>query len=173
MKASEDRLLRVQSLEKEGVLPMRDRVTAELAVDDARAEVSSLATDLGIAGAGSGKGGSYTIASPIDGVVTKRAASIGELVEEKDALFQVVDPTVLWAEIDVPEISAGSILEGAEVVVTVPTVADEAFAGVVASVLPEVNPQTRTVCGVSRKTESAPRPMFGEAAVLKDARVGS
>lgn len=169
LKAAEDRLARVQKLETEGVLPMRDRVTAELAVDDARAEVSTLATGLGVAGAGSGNGGSYTISSPIDGVVTKRSASIGKLVEPKDPLFQVVDTTVMWAEIDVPEINAGSVLEGGEVVVTLPTVADEAFAGVVASVLPEVNPLTRTV--TARVSLKNPRSrlranMVGEAAVV-------
>ncbi len=169
LKAAEDRLVRVTTLEKEGVLPMRDRVAAELAVDDARADVSSLATELGIAGGGGGKGGSYTISSPIDGIVTRRAASIGKLVEAKDPLFQVVDPTVLWAEIDVPEMSVGAIQEGAEVVVTLPTVADEAFAGVVASLLPEVNPQTRTI--TARVSLQNPRlrlraNMFGEAAVL-------
>ncbi|MBL8742809.1 MAG: efflux RND transporter periplasmic adaptor subunit [Myxococcales bacterium] len=168
-KAAEDRLARVQTLEKEGVLPLRERVNAELAVDEARAEVSALSTELGIAGAGSGKGGSYTISSPIDGIVTRRSASIGKLVEQKDPLFQVVDPTVMWAEIDVPEMNAGSIQEGAEVVVTVPTIPDEPFAGLVASVLPEVNPQTRTV--TARVSLKNPRQrlranMFGEAAVV-------
>ncbi|MBL8742346.1 MAG: efflux RND transporter periplasmic adaptor subunit, partial [Myxococcales bacterium] len=88
---------------------------------------------------------------------------------QKDPLFQIVDPTVMWAEVDVPEISAGAVLEGAEVVVTVPTVPDEAFAGVVASVLPEVNTQTRTV--TARVSLQNPRlrlraNMFGEAAVI-------
>jgi cobalt-zinc-cadmium efflux system membrane fusion protein len=169
LKAAEDRLARVQKLETEGVLPMRDRVTAELAVDDARADVSTLSSGLGVAGAGSGSGGSYTISSPIDGIVTKRSASIGKLVEPKDPLFQVVDPTVLWAEVDVPEMNAGSILDGAEVVVTVPTVPDEAFAGVVAAVLPEVDPHTRTVTArVSLKNPNLRlrANMFGEAAVV-------
>ncbi len=169
LKAAEDRLARTKRLEADGVLPMRDRVAAELAVDDAQADVSLLATELAIAGAGSGKGGSYTIRSPIGGVITKRTASIGRLVEERDALFQVVDPSVMWAELDVPEISADAIQMGAEVVVTLPTVADEAFAGVVASVLPEVNPHTRTV--TARVSLQNPRlrlraNMFGEAAVL-------
>ncbi len=167
--AAKDRLARVQALEKDGVLPMRDRVTAELEVDDAHAAVSTLSTGLGIAGAGGGNGGSYMISSPIEGIVTRRSASIGKLVEQKDPLFQVVDPKVLWAEVDVPEMNAGSIRDGAEVVVTVPTLPDEAFAGVVASVLPEVNPQTRTVTArVSLKNPNLHlrANMFGEAAIV-------
>ncbi|NUP11848.1 MAG: efflux RND transporter periplasmic adaptor subunit [Polyangiaceae bacterium] len=171
VKATEDRLERVTKLEKEGIVPQRERVAVELELDAARAEASSLAAELGVAGAATGAGSSYTIKSPIDGVVTKRFATIGKLVESNEALFQIVDPTVLWAEIDIPETSAGSIKDGAEVVVTIPSVPDEAFSGTVATVLPEVDPHTRTVTArvsIKNDRQRLRANMFGQAAILGD-----
>lgn len=172
VKAAQDRLERVTGLEKDGIVPKRDRVDAELALDDAKADASVLAAELGVSGASSGSGASYVIKSPLSGVVTRRAAALGKLVDDKEALFQIVDPTVLWAELDVPETMAASIEEGSEVVLTFSAVPSESFGGTVSALLPEVDAHTRTV--TARVSVSNPHlrlraNMLGDAAVLGDA----
>jgi cobalt-zinc-cadmium efflux system membrane fusion protein len=172
VKAAEDRVARVAALEKDGVVPKKERVEAELALDDANADAASLAAELGVSGASAGSGATYVVRSPLAGIVTKRAAAVGRLVDDKEALFQVVDPTVLWAELDVPEATAASIREGAEVALTFGALPAESFAGAVAALLPEVDPHTRTVTArvaVENQHLRLRANMFGQAAVLGDA----
>lgn len=169
VRAAKDRLERLKELEKDGVVARKQRVDAELTLDEATADANALAAELGVSGASKGKGSGYTVTSPIDGVVTRRTAAVGKLVENKDALFQVVDPTVLWAELEIPESSAASVREGAEVVLTFPALPAETFAGTIATILPEVDPHTRTV--TARVAVKNPHlrlraNMFGEAAVF-------
>lgn len=175
VQAAQDRLERLKTLEKEGIVPRNERIDAELRLDDAKTDAASLAAELGMSGATHGQGGRYALTTPIDGVVTQRTATIGRLVESKETLFQIVDPSVLWAELDVPEAVVGTISEGAEVVLTVAAVEGETFAGTVSAILPEVDPRTRTVrarVSVKNPHHRLRANMFGEAAVLGDTPPG-
>ncbi|MFO0554495.1 MAG: efflux RND transporter periplasmic adaptor subunit [Polyangiaceae bacterium] len=168
---AEDRLARLRFLEKDGIVSRNERVDAELALDAANADVAALSAELGLSGALTGSGTSYVLKSPIAGVIVKRSAAFGMLVDNKEALFQVVDPTQLWAELDIPEASAAALLPGAEVALEFPALPAETFAGTVSAVLPEVDPHTRTVTArVAVKNEHVRlrANMFGEAAVLGD-----
>ena len=53
-----------------------------------------------------GVAGTCVLTAPIAGVVTRRAATVGTLVDPEETLFEIVDTSALWAEIDVPEADA-------------------------------------------------------------------
>lgn len=169
IEAARERVDRLKELEKAGVVSRRDRVDAELELAEAQSAASTLSASLGVSGASAGSGASYTLKSPIDGIVTRRSATVGKLALENETLFEIVDPSVLWAELDIPEPSAGAVAEGAEVTLTFPSLPSEAFAGTVSALLPEVDPHTRTVTArVSVKNPALHlrANMLGEAAVL-------
>lgn len=171
VKAAEENLERVGKLEKEGIVARRDVLEAQTTLDAARAEVSGVASELGVSGASAGSGASYPVKSPLAGVITRRDATIGRAVEAQHVLFQVVDASTLWVELDVPETMTGAIDTGDEVALTFAALPDAPFAGKVAAILPEVRPETRTVTVRAAVDNAALRlraNMFGEAALLRD-----
>ena len=172
VKAAKDRLERVTKLEQDGIVARKERVEAELALDEANADAAALAAELGVSGASKGSGAGYSITTPLSGIVTRRSALVGKLVGDQETLFQIVDPSVLWAELDIPETEAAKVETGAEVVLKFAALPADAFSGVVATVLPEVDPHTRTVTArvsVENPLLRLRANMFGEAAVLGDA----
>ena len=72
---------------------------AEIAVAGARQKLSSLG-----AGAAESIQGltRYESRSPIDGVVTEKKISVGEVLKEDTAIFQVADLSNVWVEVVVP-----------------------------------------------------------------------
>lgn len=60
-------------------------------------------------------------------------------------LFRIASLTSVWVLAEVPEAQSGSLRAGNPVEVRVPAFTDRSFKGVVAVLLPEVNPATRTV----------------------------
>jgi cobalt-zinc-cadmium efflux system membrane fusion protein len=169
VEVAEDRAKRLAELEREGAASRRERLDAERELGDARAEAGALSSELSVAGAGAGSGASYTLTSPLDGTVAKRGGAMGTLVGPADVLFQIVDATSLWAEIDVPESDLGAVLPGGRVVVAFAALPKDAFAAEVTSVAPEVDPHTRTAIARARLDNTAGKlkaNMFGEASVL-------
>ena len=83
-------------------------------------------------------GRAYRVTSPLEGMVTRREASVGAFVTTEDLLFEVVDTRVMWAEVAVAELDIGALSfngdsgSGLEVVVTVPSLGDRTFVGRVA-----------------------------------------
>lgn len=71
----------------------------EIATQSARQKLSSLG-----AGAGDSTQGltRYEIRSPIDGVVTDKKISVGEVLKDDAAIFQVSDLSSVWVELTVP-----------------------------------------------------------------------
>jgi cobalt-zinc-cadmium efflux system membrane fusion protein len=172
---AEDRVRRLTELERDGAASRRDRMDAERELGDARAEAGALASGLTVVGASAGSGSTYTLTSPIDGVVAKRTASIGTMVDTHAVLFQIVDARTLWAEVDVPEAELGQVRAGAEVVLSFAALPAERFAARISSVAPEVEPHTRTAvarAAVDNASGSLRANMFGEAAVLGPAPSG-
>ena len=83
-------------------------------------------------------------------------------------LFEIVDVSSMWAELDIPEADLGLVKAEQEVTITVDGVKGTSFRGRVTYVAPALDPQTRT----ARARVSLENPdghlranMFGRAAI--------
>jgi len=136
-------LERERALFADGITSQRQVQEAESELAAARAEVQAMEAAAGIVGLG-GASGRYTLEAPLSGVVVRRSATVGRRVDPEDVLLEIVDASVLWAEIDVPEPRLGDVAVGREVVLTFDALLDRSFRGTIASIAPEVDPRTRT-----------------------------
>lgn len=133
------------ALQKSGLSVERDVLAAEQDLAVAKAEQAALATGLSILGAGGGAGGSYTLTSPIDGVVTQRGATVGKLVGLEEMLFEVVDTSAMWAEVDVAEADMSVVAMGQSVTLEMDGLSGRTFAGSITYLSPQIDVATRTV----------------------------
>jgi len=135
---------RAKELYDKGLSATREVEEAERDWEWAKSDVAAAAGALGMVGATEDLEGTYVLRAPIAGVVTKRTATVGTLVNTDDPLFEVVDTSQLWADIDVPEIYAPRVRAGQRVVLSVEGLPGREFNGVVKFVSPVIDPQTRT-----------------------------
>ncbi|BDB26733.1 efflux RND transporter periplasmic adaptor subunit [Cupriavidus sp. P-10] len=84
------------------------------------------------------------IASPVDGIVTEVAVREGMTVSPGMTLFRLADLSRIWVIAEVPEGQARAIASG-QAVKVLPTGATEPLAGNIETILPDVNPATRTI----------------------------
>ncbi|MCB9462141.1 MAG: efflux RND transporter periplasmic adaptor subunit [Candidatus Eisenbacteria bacterium] len=146
MGVARDQVAREQRLHDQGVSPLRTLQLAQQELAEAEAEAEMAASVLRMIGAAeSGANGRFEIRAPIDGVVVERLGSVGEMLRADEAIFQILDPSVLWADIDVPELHASGVREGQSVELEVDGVGDRIFRGRIDYVAPVVDPRTRTV----------------------------
>ncbi len=146
---------RESALREKGISATKDVLAARDAWETARAEHAALRAALGMIGAdgpqsptdsaGSHERMRYTVSAPIGGVVSRRSAVVGQMVAADTPLFEVVDTSTMWAEIDVSESDASLLAEGQSVSVRVEGLGDRTFDGRLIGVSPEVDPHTRTV----------------------------
>lgn len=136
--------LRVESLRNEGISPERDLLAARREREDARAEVRSSQASLGMVGASPDGSAQYTMTSPISGVVTQRHATIGRLIDSENIVFEIVDPSAMWVELDVPESDLPLVAVGQAVTMTLDSLPGREFIGALSYVAPAVDPRTRT-----------------------------
>jgi len=113
-------------------------------LEGARAEVAALRAALEPVGDDPALGGLYDVCAPLAGVVVRRAGTLGQLVEAQAPLFEVVDPSWMWAELDVPEAELARIGAGLEVIISSETVPGREFRGRIDHVAPEIDVHTRT-----------------------------
>jgi len=132
---------------------LRDQgVTSEAAVLDAdaalavaTAERDAIAAEVALVGGGSG---GARIRAPMAGVVSVRHVRVGQAVEPGgDLLFELVDPTRLWAEVEVPETELAHVAQGQRVQVRLDAFGDRVFDGTLTALSPAVDPHTRTARG--------------------------
>lgn len=71
----------------------------EIAVDGARQKLASLGAVAGDSTQGLTR---YEVRSPIDGVVTEKKISVGEVLKEDATIFQVANLATVWVELVVP-----------------------------------------------------------------------
>ncbi len=140
--AAQVALARQHTLLEVGVNSPREVLAAEQAVVDAKAELASLQSELALVG--EGRGGTYTLESPIAGEVTRREVTIGTGVEGGAPLFEVVDATALWAELDVPEADLAHVAVGNAVVMVFDPLPERTFAGTILYIAPTITLDTRT-----------------------------
>lgn len=156
------------ALQKSGFSAEKDVLAAEQELAMAKAEQAALATGLSIIGAGGGAGGSYTLTSPIDGVVTQRGATMGKLVGLEEMLFEVVDTSAMWAELDIPETELSVVMAGQSVTIDIDGLSERTFEGKIIYLSPQIDVATRTV-HARVPLENADRVlrsnMFGQARI--------
>ncbi len=135
---------REDQLYARGISAEKDAQVAEQERLEAQAEVSAALAALEMIGASEGESGIYDLRAPIAGTVTRRDFTVGTLVHDDDPLFEIVDTSVLWAEIDVPEAQIGRVAPGQRVVIEAGP-GRETFETTVEYISPVVDPRTRTV----------------------------
>jgi multidrug efflux pump subunit AcrA (membrane-fusion protein) len=88
---------------------------------------------------------SLELKAPIAGHVIERHGTVGEIVDKGKELYTISDPTNVWVIADVNANDIAAVLIGQEATVHTTAYSDEAFAGKVVLVNPEVEEKSRTV----------------------------
>ncbi len=167
VKVSEENLAREKQLHDEKISSRKSLLEAQQELEAARAEQASIASGLAIIG-GAGAGGHYTLTAPFDGTVTVRKASIGKLVDPEEALFQVVDTSLMWAELDVPEKDLSRVHTGQAVALTLDAVEGD-LAGTLDYLAPAIDAHTRTAKGrvrLDNRSANLRANMYGRARIV-------
>ena len=107
-----------------------------LGISDATIDALAKKTDLAA---------TFSLNSPIDGVVVERNATIGASVGTDANLFKIIDPSQVWIDANVFEKDLQRVRTGQEVKLTVPAFPQTKFTGRVIFVDNVVDPETRTV----------------------------
>lgn len=146
--------------------------TAKLtALESARSRLELLGLSgaaIGDLGPGKNIGATTTIAAPIAGVVTERAANQGLNVDPATKMFTVVDLSTIWVVADVYEKDFARAGVGAAATITTKAFPDAVLHGRVSYVDPQVNSETRTAklrIEVSNPREQLRLGMFADVAI--------
>jgi cobalt-zinc-cadmium efflux system membrane fusion protein len=142
VRLAEITLKREQDLVARGISAQKDVLEAQQILEEARAERASAQSSLGVVGAGA-SGANYTLTAPLAGTVIRRTATIGHMVDADEPLFEIVDTSTMWAEVDVPERQLPQIATGQAVTIVVDGI-ETRFLGTIDYLAPEVDPATRT-----------------------------
>lgn len=165
---------RERSLSAQGIVAKKDLLAADQELAAAKAELDTALAAVKMAGEVTA-GGRTTLVSPIAGVVTKRTASVGQMVDSDDVLFELVDTRSMWAELDIPETDIGQVRVGQVVDITIDSLPGRNFSGRLVYLSPSVDPETRTVTGrvvLANPAGELRENMFGHARILVgDARL--
>ena len=135
---------RESSLLESGSASQRDVSAAKLSLENAKAEKSASRAALGMIGTGGGDASGYILRAPLPGTVTLRRATVGHMVDLETVLFEVVDTSIMWVEIDVPEDSLSVIRAGQSAAIVVDAMPDREWPGTIEYLAPSIDPRTRT-----------------------------
>jgi RND family efflux transporter MFP subunit len=133
---------RAQTLNQAGAMSDRDLETARAQLSQAQAQAAGARSQLASA---QKQLGNTTVSSPINGVVSVRPVSAGDIVQPGAALFTVVDPRSMRLEANVPADQLGELKLGSTVRFTVNGYPGKTFTGTVSRIAPAADPQTRQV----------------------------
>lgn len=147
VKVAEANYARVERLNKDGIVAEVDLLDARRDLDQAQADLDAARTALGMVGGTTEGVSHYALSSPIAGVVTMRSATIGRLVDTEEVLFEIVDTSTMWAEVDIAETEVSRIDIGQRVTLTVDGMGDRAFVGTLTYIAPQIDSHTRTAMG--------------------------
>ena len=125
-----------------GVSAERELLAAEQALAAAEAELADLEAELALVGGGAGD--QTVLRSPLDGVVASREVGVGQAVDGQQVLFEVVDPSRVQAEVDLPEAELGAVAVGAPVQLRLDALPEVVVEGRIAAVSPVLDPLSRT-----------------------------
>ena len=133
---------RQQELADNGIGAAKDLQRAQQELQASQAAVAAAEAAVGIVGDGSA--GSYALTSPFAGVVVERHVAVGQGVSADAVLFQIVDASVLWAELDVPERELGVVAVAQRVELGVDALVGRRFTGLIDFIAPSLDVRTRT-----------------------------
>ncbi len=93
--------VREKQLWEEKISAQQDYLQAQNELQTAEIEASRIKQKLSAVGASSQGQTCYEIRSPIDGVVTNKQISQGQVVSEIDSLYEISDLSTVWAEMTI------------------------------------------------------------------------
>lgn len=99
---------------------------------------------LGLSGTHVGRDGGVALLSPSDGVVSEVLVREGQAVMAGTPLFRVNGTATLWLEAAIPQGGLGGIGPGTKVEATVSAVPGRTFEGQVETLLPQIDPVSRS-----------------------------
>jgi membrane fusion protein, heavy metal efflux system len=108
---------REKQLWEEKISAEQDYLQAQNDLQEAEINTQRIRQKLGAVGAGNSGSGQarYEIRSPIDGVVTNKQVSLGQVVTETNNLFEVADLSTVWAEMTIYAKDINTVKAGQEV----------------------------------------------------------
>ncbi|MDB5927049.1 MAG: multidrug transporter [Betaproteobacteria bacterium] len=152
LKLAESNLQRQKELESHGVAARKDLQVAEAEHGRARAELERARARLRMYGGGTASiDQSFSMSSPIDGVVVEKNINPGQelrpdqMTSNAPPLFVVTDPSHLWALLDASEKDLAAVEIGKTVTIRSPTYADADFPAKIVSISDFLDPATRTL----------------------------
>ena len=137
---------RQRELHAAGIVADKDLQQTQAEAISAQAEADRASRRL--AGLGGASDGSYTLRSPLAGIVVERNLNPGlefRPEQSSDPLFVVTDPTSLWLQIDAGEADLAALKAGEKISLQVKQYPNEHFAGAIRHVGDFVDATTRTV----------------------------
>lgn len=167
-KAQADLTLARKALERNrelldaGVIARKDWEQSE--ADAARAQAEADRTARRMAVLGGDWDGSYSLKSPLAGVVVERNLNPGQEFRPDQPgapLFVVTDPTGLWIQLDATEADLARLKPGGKFALEAKQYPGERFAGTIRHVADFVDPNSRTV-KVRGEVPNADRRLKGE-----------
>lgn len=165
---AESTAARERELVAKGISAQKDLQQAEQEREAASADVAAVESALGVIGSGPGAAGFYTLTAPLSGIVVQRNVAIGQTISVEPMLFQIVDPTAMWAEIDVNERDLGVVASGQQVELTVDALPARRFTGKIDYIAPIIDARTRTAqarVAIDNKDGVLRAQMFGNARI--------
>ena len=137
---AEQRLKRVQTLQKEKIAPQSDLDQAIADAAQSQAEIRAAEATEAIAKLNLEHS---HVRAPFDGAIAERIASAGDYVKAGSPLFRIVNDAVLKYIVQAPESYAGLVKKEQPVVFTVDAFSTNQFDGKVFLISPQVNTSTR------------------------------
>lgn len=166
-------LERARDLFQAGVLPRKDDEAADADFQQARAETQRAAARLkNLHASGSGDG-SFSLRSPVAGVIAERQINPGLELRPDLAtpLFVVTDLHRLWLLVDLPERNAATVHAGQAVSIETDAYPERRFAAVVQRVGLTLDPVTRRIqvrCAVDNADLALKPEMFARVSFESD-----
>jgi cobalt-zinc-cadmium efflux system membrane fusion protein len=176
LRVAEENHGRATELQGEGITSRRSLLEAEQELQAAKAEHAALTGSLSILGIGDGRLGKYTLLAPLAGVVTERKVTIGQGVDTDDLLFEVVDTSSIWAELDVAESDLQAVRVGQSVAIALDALGETEVSGLISYIAPTIDVHTRTArvrVPLSNPEGLLRANMYGQARVLAASRSSS
>jgi RND family efflux transporter MFP subunit len=152
--AHDRELQRTQKLVEIGAASRQEleRIHAEhsaqaAAVQSARSQLELLgvpSSTVEALGSGSKVNATTSVAAPVEGVITERAANVGLNVDPTSKLFTIVDLSTVWVVADVYEKDFSRVRVGSDTTITAAAWPGLSRRGRVSYIDPQMNPETRT-----------------------------
>lgn len=133
---------RTRRLAAAGAVSPRDLEVSESQFSGAQARLEAARAQQSSAGEQLGR---TTLRSPIDGVVSERAVSVGDIVSPGSPMFTVIEPSSLRLEGSVPATAVGTLQIGTPVTFEVQGYPGRTIDGTVERISPAVDPATRQI----------------------------